>query len=904
MIKQIQIRGISRTPSDRMTADGGCADSIDMYLDGQETAPMLPAVDYSDEVWGEATDQNPVVYIHKMTNTTCYIALVGSSSVCAYVNGKKDTMGSVVFGDGETYNSMCAIGNTLVVFTTQKPYYFLFKDGVYKFLGNSIPVPQIEVVSVPAYYLGSTSSSTIVAEADSTTSTAGTVGYNRVTSDGLATEVATLIWDKVASKTDALRDSGLFFAPFFIRTAVRLYDGSYINSSVPILCGGKTSNDWMYATFATNSSDSSKYDVKVTLSQIYRVRLKMAEQDLSDWSDLIQSIDVFASKPIYAPAYASSIMPSSNVGITFKGMGADEKEDTILDAVLSKSLFYKVKSFSVESTDDLTTLQNGHVLQNSDSVGGELLETQERLPDNYRDESTYTPINGVQPYNKRLLLIGAQETLPRGEQFLNGLVMTKTAYSAQSSTLKKYNVRYLIRDADGISHVVLGHYYDDSVNFCTPCLGGASLTYTSPLKHYFGVVQADNDDQDNPLTFYRTYPYAWIAYPDARCYAVEIASEDGAYGTNYFYRIPMKVHPFLDCAYAFLGFGKPLYTAGKIRVSRVVENRIINAPNKIFLSEFENPFLFPASGIITFTDEVVGAAATSVPLSEGQFGQFPLYVFTKGGIRVLSQNSEGTFSTNNAHPNLSRHIALKGTIASIEQAVVFITERGVMLLTGGTVTELSSAMNGKPYVMDSETDSVVGKSSWGSLWGECETKDTFMAFMREAQVAYDDKGKRLLFFKTGEIFLWVYMLATQTWHRMFCDGIQDKAVALNSYPDCLIATSGQEVFNFSTNLSDAALLSDTENPIKGIIITRPLDLGAPDVRKTIRSIRVRGQFNKNDVKYILVGSLDGLSWKRLTSLRGGSYKLFRIILLCNLTAAERISWIDVDYEKRFENKLR
>ena len=41
MIKQIQLRGISRSPSDRMTEDGGCAESLNVQLEQQELAPML-----------------------------------------------------------------------------------------------------------------------------------------------------------------------------------------------------------------------------------------------------------------------------------------------------------------------------------------------------------------------------------------------------------------------------------------------------------------------------------------------------------------------------------------------------------------------------------------------------------------------------------------------------------------------------------------------------------------------------------------------------------------------------------------------------------------------------------------------------------------------------------------------
>lgn len=44
--------------------------------------------------------------------------------------------------------------------------------------------------------------------------------------------------------------------------------------------------------------------------------------------------------------------------------------------------------------------------------------------------------------------------------------------------------------------------------------------------------------------------------------------------------------------------------------------------------------------------------------------------------------------------------------------------------------------------------------------------------------------------------------------------------------------------------------------------------------------------------------------KKKINVRGKSWKLFRVIVLSSLTPTERLSWIDIDYETRFTNKLR
>ena len=58
------------------------------------------------------------------------------------------------------------------------------------------------------------------------------------------------------------------------------------------------------------------------------------------------------------------------------------------------------------------------------------------------------------------------------------------------------------------------------------------------------------------------------------------------------------------------------------------------------------------------------------------------------------------------------------------------------------------------------------------------------------------------------------------------------------------------------------------------------------------------------MKYILLASMDGKVWQRLSSRGGGSFKWFKIVLVTSLAPVERIGWLDVDVETRYTNKLR
>ena len=70
-------------------------------------------------------------------------------------------------------------------------------------------------------------------------------------------------------------------------------------------------------------------------------------------------------------------------------------------------------------------------------------------------------------------------------------------------------------------------------------------------------------------------------------------------------------------------------------------------------------------------------------------------------------------------------------------------------------------------------------------------------------------------------------------------------------------------------------------------------------------MRIRGEFPMgSSAQYVLMGSMDGRYFKQLTSLRNGSWKFYKIALLLKLRPSARVSWIDIEYDERFRNKLR
>lgn len=936
MIKQIQLRGISRVPSDRAVEDGGCAESFNVQLEANETAPAPVPQNVTSDKTGYSMAM--VQYVHKLSSGE--EILVGQGSwdamyrLAAYKDGASITVANAPTISTLADFSFTSVGNILIEYISGlgvqvAVHYYIFKDGGYSYLGTEIPQPKVDVVSarvddtyeltcriVNNYFDKVVSGETqmvplrdlvnIILPSDGATPTELQMGliaslFNHIYDDAEWRKVllgeTSAMWDIASLEISKARTKGHFYAPFFLRYAVKLYDGSYIYTSSPILCGAGSDTSWIeaaisYITYRERFDNGSmpereEWGWQIKLPNIYDVYCAISF-DSGAWKELIQGIDIFASTPVYVPSVNAVFEHmEDDMSIIFDGGDASVRQANIEQELLAKSNYYLVKSIGIDEFERLGDFR----IENGEAVSGDLLPTQRRMPDSYHDGSQYLPLNGAQSYNGRTLLVGATERIGRGDAALNGLVsFTDDNYSSTKNYVK-VSLRYKIED-----HTTAQSYHVVRSNVYSPSMvgnGNMLVPYSNrTFSHYWACL-----------------PYAWLSYPDARCSEVEVfLTSYSGLGWSGSKKIPMSPHPTLDCAYAFFGLGTSLadimgdssYDAPDGTASQ--EGRVIMHRNKIALSEFENPFVFTAAGIISFSAEVIGTAQASVPLSEGQFGQFPIYVFTGDGIRTLGVNSEGGISAKVPQPNLARHVALKGTILGLEQAVVFTTEKGVMLLTGGDVRCISEVMDGRHYNMEAGLISHLAGWSGSTVLSDINDDIPFMAFMREAVPAFDYHGGRLIFTRDSSNYHYVYSLRSGTWHKMSKPS-RTPMRPINSFPECLMVSTSY-IYDYSTVLNDAQMISDTATPRNCLIVTRPLDFGEPNIRKALRDIRIRGAYNRGDVQYVLQGSMDCINWKILPTLHGGSFKWFRVVVLGTLAPTERISWIDVDYETRMTNKLR
>lgn len=961
MIKQIQLRGISRTPSDKMSEDGGLSESLNMYIDTAESAPAFIPQDVTSKLGLPADLQAEKVFIHKTANYENYIVVL-EGNVFAYTSHGKQTILESI--EGEVKNIM-SIGNTIVLFTDSKTSYALYRDNAYVLLGAEIPLPQLRLSGVNE--LGFKQIELDIDEL-------GIYGlyrafskdtYNKYLNTGINADegvqkILTALYEEKTIFARELSSKGYFWGATYIMYGITLFDGSVI-TTLPEIIGRMSKEERRTDTWQL--ALSSQYQkvgynkefeggIKATFDvPAYHIKVSAdKEYDITGWKDLIHSVDIYVSLPIdTAPDYRRIEIlnvtdhDSTNTRSATAQWGVRNEQEE----VLNKGVFYRIKSF------DIINSQSNVISQYDLSWSTEDFDV---------TDSTLAVLPGRLPSDSISQIYQGVSSLAKGGLLFNNKFLL---YSTQSD---------IIYESPAVQY---DYPYETYQAKYKVTLNDGSVIYS---KEWLPITQ-------NGIT-----TFASIKAINAKIIVKKTNGEETSYS---YLDIPMQRHPNMPCSYSFIGLHKYFgeYAFEK-NGSHSIENikdiigftedgtsRLV-ADNKVLVSELDNPFVFPEDKKITFQSKVIGIAVASTALSQGQFGQFPLYVFTEDGIWAMETAADGSFVSQKP---LSREVCINpDSITSIDNAVVFVTDKGVMMIQGSQVMNISPYMNGRHYIPNESARNIIARQEGFSEFENVIKDETpFVAFMKKAKIAYDYAGQRLICIADDETFQYIYKLDTQTWHKVAFKDF-DLIDPLNSYPDCLVRGHGlgvqkkcvveinsskdgkeyligrvKEYFpslsdtsiesflydqeeidvtslnegilqDFQTEMSELAVSTiiqekettvtkiyslgtildldpeaeDAPKVAKGILITRPFDLGEPDVYKTIKAIKIRGDFDKGNVKYILQGSNDGKTFYTMNTLRGKSWKMFRIFILADLEPTERISWIDIDFEPRYNNRLR
>lgn len=112
------------------------------------------------------------------------------------------------------------------------------------------------------------------------------------------------------------------------------------------------------------------------------------------------------------------------------------------------------------------------------------------------------------------------------------------------------------------------------------------------------------------------------------------------------------------------------------------------------MSAVDNPIYFHKNTYQIGNAEILALSSNTIALSEGQVGEAPLIVFASDGIYGLFVDATGQMTYTNSRP-LARDILNNAkSVTPTDFGVVFTTDRGLMIISGVEVQEMSEKVEG------------------------------------------------------------------------------------------------------------------------------------------------------------------------------------------------------------------
>jgi hypothetical protein len=881
-LKETQLtfsKGMTNVPSDNLCDDNTLADGYGLRVKDGELKAVRSAKSFStlsgaDEI---------AVYVHKTSSFSHLITLEDYDHIKAYdIIEEKDgtkklsTSLKVDYELIPSVDSICSVGNIIIITTDNRIVYYRWKGGEYKNIGQ---LPDVEIC------------------ADSADSN-GASGREKC--DGIFEVGANIGLFTDSGHSEKERDdetigciekaykmalaNGYYTFPFWIRVAIRLYDGSYAKISGPVLvlptirCGA-------FLRFR-QFPDEKWYPQDANYSTKIKVRIHTDLTRLLDFSDLIDKVVIFESDQVktwsetrytdedrtkynwQAYTHEMGFIDSSSVQQSGTYTFRDYSNQTSGKASFAAEFRYPPHCFSEKEIQE--ALLNQSVFYKVAEVGL-----------NSQVFSSYVDLSSLIP---RTVLpnLTTQEQLPNDDYYGHTTIVPSVMYSYNSRLQISNFIRYPF---EGFSY------------FCEGQEGGG--TYNNSVNTYTCYVEIETDDGSIWVSkeIKLNGNLIWFYYPDPRAKQAVFKESSGAW--DY---ILLKVHPRLNGAY-WLG---TLFGGYELRFSDNQSTYPVNdklkyetLENHVLTSEVNNPWVFNAEGDNTVgTGAIIGVCANTIALSQGQFGQHPLIVFTNEGIYALGTNSEGLYNT--AYP-LSREVCNNAkSITPTDGAIFFTSEKGLMMMVGSQITCVTEQLSGKTFSKD---DALKGAAQNGKdtllsdVLGSGEP--SFNEYIASCMIAYDYKEKCLLLINSSKNYYYVYDIASHAVTRCNQMGYQR---VVNDYPDNLLQGNDGTVYTL-LNKGDA---NDDTNTYDGMLLSRPCKFGNAQALKSLRQILHVKDLNDNaTIELHIYVSNDLKHWGEIHSLRGSGYKYFRFgMKFTGLKATDSYSGMLVLSQTRRTDKLR
>ena len=910
--QEVIFKGLTNSPSDYDCQDGELATCLNLINEDGALHPIHQPVVAEPNIT-LPNNSCSIRYVHNVThankNHSHYIVNCTNSSPYSWYwteKGGDGTPHELNLGNFKV-NSVTAIGN-IICFVGDKNILYAFwnKDSYNIFNKNAFN-----------YTFSVTNTSGVEVDAIAQlgddfqgcfwTPSFGSQDYDNLIFEGTKPNGTKTIWNAIDSMINkAMSENGNTYFKYLVFgvVALRLYDGTYSNiSNLFVLCPKNNINNIFYYNADKETIKNTEYYKFVRASgYIHRHQINV-QLDLTGIEDFVQGVDVFLTKGtdflLLDKGYDTTSTETVN--------NLKKRKGTITFERLKKSALYR-------EFDNLTFYHSIYITKEDLGKNIDLLNVQGTEESLSLADMGRTSIGSscAIAYNNRLHLANIQN-------YINDIFSPNPIYKFElNSSGTSFPVEKI--------NTILGNYMD------VPLTDEGWYNYgkmNSDTAEVIAII--DNKYYYKATVQYPLNPIFVVPFQDAKSVKLyikhkgKLTDEIGfrninlhqseTFGMSYYiFNAENGIFSFMQ-KYELSNNGGVLTRRQGDTFTSTLSKFYDEASQKcdsdgakieqlasiIKVSEAENPLVFPAKNSVQVGSSVISAlAANTRPISEGQFGEAPLYAFTDEGVWVLMLGEEGTYV---ARQPANREICSNPNgILQIDDAVLYPTNRGIMMQQGRNSICITDQLDGCPFnfmemkyakqiIATNETES--GEISY----------IRFKDYLKSADMIYDYYDNRIIVFNPNQAYAYVYSLKSKMWGTM--KNVFNKRV--NIYPE-----------SYATNKKGKILNVYVEEPYSNtpyFLCSRPLTISDKEVYKTIFTCIARGYFRKGTngkCAIVLYGSNNLFDWyliktsvnEYLRGIAGSPYKYFRVALIGNLATNESISGLSAEFQERLQNKLR
>ena len=867
--------------------EGQLDDLMNLRPDGDSLVPVQRGTVYS------ALPTNFTnITIHKRGVYVNHIAFNSSTrEVLHYEKGTGATTQLIVtLEEDEIINDIKPFLNYLIISTSTRLLRYLFYNNSYTMININLPI-KLSVGGYEHEYINSDIYTVDAPEGETL----------REFEESVYPNIKGYFYSKLNEQSELGRLSG----GISYRVAYKLIDGSYLMTTTPRILTNSLGDMLLErkSVWTKEGLLTFQYRTKFKTNK-YKVLIDPSYYDaLEQEKDIIHSIVVFFSKPILREDIEDVYKyKADNEGILYdiNVSGGDSDEIEIQEYNLFTSDYINIGS-PLDGWFQICEIPFYDIIEKR-------IDTYEEGDKYVRTESFYSN------YANRI-------SLP---------VDQLTHHELQAGKLFLYNSRLwltnLNRTLANPFDTINVDYEEQSIPFTTQQnidlkivfrfnINNQVMSVIETILDHPVLVNGDNYNMFLPI----------LSYPDQRAYEVSIyAKHEGVWknfltegltvSTSHNFSYFIDLQNILTLGNLMKHYSRNMSTASIPSSSLIeIKNKETGLQSQVQLSELNNPLIFPTSHNYNVgTGEVLDFGVTSDAISEGQFGQFPVYIFTTLGI-YAAEIGTGTVVITSVKPIGSD--VLEGSPVSTKKGVFFPTSEGIMVINGREVTNTSFPLNGRitPIVSNSETSRFNLNSTHAQIvqLGEKITVvPQFDNTTYDYVLGYDHVNKRLLVTKSTIGHSYVLDLKTMKWYRI-SEGYN---YFVDLYPDLLGVTNTGNIINVS-------FIDHHASNIQVHFHTRALNFNVNNRKKMFESL-LRCNLKVETSRFAsfaVFASNDNEKWTRVAGndRRGtevndikisycpASYKYFIFAFWAELKSDydNYIEAIDAQLESRYDHRL-